>query len=101
MNAHEMANTIAVALTDALRADHTGVQQLIDTRVQTTEAFLDLPHPFIVNAEAKTLGPLGVINGVLLMLGGNRIAAHYDDSGKLDGFWPCDANGREVPRKEP
>ena len=100
MKAHEMSNMVATALTNALRVDPAAVQEIIDHRVAITERFLDLPHPFVVNTEELTLGPLGLINGVLMVLGANRIAAHYDDNGKLTGFWPCDTNGKVLPRED-
>jgi hypothetical protein len=97
----DLSNMVAVALTRAMKKD-ISVQGLIDFRVPVTSDFTSLPEPWIVGGRdgVLTLGPLGLINGVLIMAGADRIAAHYDDKGRLTGFWPCDANGKPIERQE-
>lgn len=101
MSSH-LSNTVAVAMTRLLEADREVLRELIDKRLPVAAAVMAVPYPFVVGGppDGPTLGALGLINGVLLMAGANRIAAHYDESGALEGFWPCDADGNPVPRQD-
>jgi hypothetical protein len=94
-----LENKVAAALTEALCADRV-VAQLINTRLPASDSFMGLDAPWVVSAENKTIGPLGLINGVLSMAGANRIAGHYDENGNLTGFWPCDSEGKPIPRDD-
>jgi hypothetical protein len=96
--AEYLAGSIATAMTDALNADREGITAIIENRRPTTSELLTLSWPFVVGGTAlrPTIGALGLINGILLSLGANRIAAQYDGEGQLIRFCPCDDRGRPV-----
>lgn len=102
MKAEELTNAVAVAMTRLLKADRYAVETIINNRVPVLDAVLCVPEPFIVGGthSRPTLGALGLVNGVLQMAGANRISGHYSETGVLEGFWPCDADGKPVPRQD-
>lgn len=72
-------------LNDLVRVDPNACAMLIDSRVTFDRAVLELPGDIVVGDRdgVITVGPLGLVNGVL---GEHRIAAVYDDEGRLEGF---------------
>jgi hypothetical protein len=59
------------------------VAALLDLRVSCNDAVISYEYVF---ADYDRVGVLGLINGVLVALGMTRVAAQYDEEGKLVGF---------------
>jgi hypothetical protein len=85
----ELTDRLVAELNELLTADPIAVQCLIDARYPANQALAD--SPFVVvreEADGRCLvGPLGLLNGLLLGLGARRVAARYDDDTEcLVGF---------------
>lgn len=81
-------DTFLAVLNEATAADAAAIQTLVEGRVRCGIDLAD--HPTIQVAEAGpgqfSVGTLGILNGVLERLTGERIAASYDETDKLIGF---------------
>ena len=76
---------IARAFDDAVQADFEAMQEVLAARMPVSDEFQELPHPFVLGAHpGPTVGPLGLVNCVLEMLGHERIAAVYDKTAEGD-----------------
>jgi hypothetical protein len=67
-------------LNDALRRDGGAINALLSARIPCNESLAD--HPTIVvggSDIAPNIGVLGLINGVIEPLTGDRVCAHYSE----------------------
>lgn len=76
-------NQILGCLNSAFKADPGGMHCLMCTRVPTNQEMLDHPHVMVRRegvADYKSLGPLGVINGLLSAAGLPIVALQFVES---------------------
>jgi hypothetical protein len=79
-------HTAIRVLNEAFKADPVAISNMMGTRFSCSDTLAD--HPTIQVAagdNAPHVGPLGIINGVLEAMTGQRVAAVYDEKG-LAGF---------------
>jgi hypothetical protein len=72
-------------LNRAIKKDPEAIQSIMDHRVPTKFSRWDNEDPWILGHE-ETIGPLGIINGLIKELLGETIAASYTKDGKLTHF---------------
>lgn len=109
MSSRDQAHAVAEMLNSAFQSDSNAVHSLICNRVPCNLALAD--HPEIVVEDAPVLGvdglfsvgTLGVVNGIVGMLTGLRVAIKWSDPREGDGrrtllgFCVVDKEGNHVP----
>lgn len=95
-----LTEKVCEALNEALGADPEYVQWLVDRRKAVSKAFRRIKAPFVTGGDRRimTLGPLGMINMVLIKAGCTcRVSAGYD-RGKLVHFRTWRPKGTDCSR---
>lgn len=64
------------------------VEAVLNSRFAASQDLLDCKAPVVVGDHdgKPSLGPLGIVNGVLALAGENPVAALYDDEGHIEEF---------------
>ena len=76
------------ALNQAFSRDPEAISNLLAQRVTCNEGLADDPHVQVAESKGQfTLSAIGLINGVMVSIGAQKIAARFDDkTEKLIGF---------------
>lgn len=73
-------------LNEAAIADRSAIEDLLDQRVPCNMTLANHPTIQVSPDTPITVGVLGMLNGIVERLTGQRVAACYDDAGRLLGF---------------